>query len=87
MVKCVKNVEDPSNHLLQCGSLIDFNRFVVLASDTNNVRLLFKHSLFIKFDTPVLDCTSKSFSLKLFDYYSFLIAITRRLINLLFWCN
>ena len=56
-----------SDHLLQCNCAIDFDHFDVLASDTNSFRLLIKESLLIKRDKPVLNCTVKSFPLKLFD--------------------
>ena len=67
--KRVKNVKESavSDHLLQCNCAIAFDHFDVLASDTNSFRLLIKESLLIKRDKPVLNCTVKSFPLKLFD--------------------
>ena len=66
--KRVKNVKESavSDHLLQCNCAIDFDHFDILASDTNSFRLLIKASLLIKRDKPVLNCTVKSFPLKLF---------------------
>ena len=60
-----------SDHLLQCNCVIDFDHFDVLASDTNNSRLLIKESLLIKRDKPVPNRTVKSFPLKLSDYFVF----------------
>ena len=67
--KRVKNMKESavSDHRLQCDCVISFDDFDVLASDTNNFGLLIKESLLIKRDKPTLNCTSKSFSLKLFD--------------------
>ena len=67
--KHVQNVKESavSDHLSQCNWAIDFDHFDVLASDTNSFRLLIKESLLIKYDKPVLNCTVKSFPLKLFD--------------------
>ena len=56
-----------SDHRLQYDNVISFDDFDVLASDTNNFRLLIKESLLIKRDKPILDRTIKSFPLKLFD--------------------
>ena len=56
-----------SDHPLKCDCTIDFDHFDILASDTNNFRLLIKESLLIKRDKPVLNRTVKSFLLKLFD--------------------
>ena len=53
------------DHHLQCDCVISFDDFDVLASVTNNFRLLIKKSLLIK---PILNRTIKSFLLKLFDY-------------------
>ena len=71
--KRVKNVKESvlSDHLLQCNSTIDFDHFDVLASETNSFRLLIKESLLIKCDKPALNCTVKSFPLKLFDQFVF----------------
>ena len=67
--KRVKNmtVSAVSDHHSQYDCVISFDDFDVLASDTNNFRLLIKESLLIKRDKPTLNCTIKSFSLKLFD--------------------
>ena len=67
--KCVKNVKQSavSDHLLQCDCSINFDDFDILASETNNFRLLIKESLLIMRDKPVLDRTTTSFPLKLFD--------------------
>ena len=46
---------------------VSFDDFDVLASDTNNFRVLIKESLLIKRDKPILNRTIKSFPLKLFD--------------------
>ena len=56
-----------SDHRLQCDCVISFGDFDVLASDTNNFRLLIKESLLIKRDKPILNRTIKLFPLKLFD--------------------
>ena len=56
-----------SDHRLQCDCVISYGHFDVLASDTNNFRLLIKESLLIKRDKPILNRTIKSSSLKLFD--------------------
>ena len=67
--KRVKNVKESavSDLLLQCNCAVDFDHYDVLASDTNNFRLLIKANLLIKRDKPVLNRTVKSFSLKLFE--------------------
>ena len=56
-----------SEHRLQCDCFISFDDFDVLASDTNNFRLIIKESLLIKQVEPSLNCTIKLFPLKLFD--------------------
>ena len=56
-----------SDHLLQCDCAISFDDIDVLASDTNNFRLLIKESLLTKRDKPVLNRTIKSYPLKHFD--------------------
>ena len=43
-----------SDHRLQCDCIINLDDFDVLASDTNNFRLLVKGSLLIKRDKPIL---------------------------------
>ena len=67
--KHVKNVKESlvSDHLLQCDCTIDFDHFDILASDTNSFRLLIKESLLIKYGKQVLNCTVKSFPLKLLN--------------------
>ena len=67
--KRVKNVKQlaVSDHLLQCDCSINFDDFDILASKTNNFRLLIKESLLIMRDKPVLNRTTTSFPLKLFD--------------------
>ena len=67
--KLVKNVKQSavSDHLLQCDCSINFDDFDILASESNNFRLLIKESLLIMRDKPVLNRTTKSFPLKLFD--------------------
>ena len=67
--KRVKNMKESavSDHPLQCDCAISFDDFDVLASDTNNFRLLIKESLLIKRDKPILNRTIKSFPLKFFD--------------------
>ena len=66
--KRVKNVKQSavSDHLLQCDYSI-FDDFDILASETNNFRLLIKKSLLIMRDKPVLNHTTTLFPLKLFD--------------------
>ena len=56
-----------SDHRLECDCVISFDDFDVLASDTNNFRLLIKESLLIKRDKLILNRTIKSFSLKFLD--------------------
>ena len=67
--KRVKNVKQSavSDHLLQCDCSINFDDFDILASETNNFRLIIKESLLIMRDKPVLNRTTTSFPLKLFD--------------------
>ena len=67
--KRVKNMKESavSDYRLQCDCVISFDDFDILASDTNNFRLLIKESLLIKRDKPILNRTIKSFPLKLFD--------------------
>ena len=58
--KRVKNVKQSavSDHLLQCDFSINFDDFDILASETNNFRLLIKESLLIMCDKPVLNHTT-----------------------------
>ena len=67
--KRVKNVKQSavSDHLLQCDCSINFDNFDILPSETNNFRLLIKESLLIMREKPVLNRTTTSFPLKLFD--------------------
>ena len=71
--KQVKNIKESavSDDRLQCDCVISFDDFDVLASDTNNFRLLIKESLLIKRDKPVLNRIIKSFPLNLFDSFNF----------------
>ena len=61
--KRVKNMKESavSDHRLQCDCIISFDDFYVLASDTNNYRLLITESLLIKQDKLILNRTIKSF--------------------------
>ena len=63
------NAKEPtiSDHLLQCDSPITFDDFDISASESNKFKLLIKESLLIKRDKPVLNRTTKSFLLDLFD--------------------
>ena len=63
----VKNMKESavSDQSLQCDCVISFDDFDVLASDTNNFRLLIEESLLIKRDKPILNGTINSFPLKL----------------------
>ena len=67
--KRIKNAKELaiSDHLLQCESPITFDDFDYLASDSNKFKLLIKESVFIKHDKPVLNRTTKSYQLDLFD--------------------
>ena len=67
--KRVKNVKQSavSDHLLQCDCSINFDDFDILASETNNFRLLITQSLLIMRDKPVLNRTTTPFPLKLFE--------------------
>ena len=56
-----------SDHLLQCDSPMTFDDFDILVSDTKKFKLLIKESLLIKRYKPVLNRTTKSFPLDLFD--------------------
>ena len=66
--KRVKNVKQSavSEHLLQCVCSINFDDFDILASETNNFRLLIKERLLIMRGKPVLNRNTTSFPLKLF---------------------
>ena len=65
----VKNVKQSavSEHLLQCDCTVDFDHFDILASDTDNFRLLIKESLLTEREKSVLNHTVKLFPLKLID--------------------
>ena len=67
--KLLKNIKDSavSDHLLQCNCTIDFDHFDIFATDVSKFNLLVKESLLIKRDNPVLNRTTKSFPLELFD--------------------
>ena len=67
--KRIKNAKELaiSDHLLQCDSPITFDDFDILASDSNKFKLLVKERLSIKHGKPVLNRTTKSFLLDLFD--------------------
>ena len=67
--KPLKNVKDSavSDHLLQCICTIDLDHFDVLATDVNKFNLLVKERVLIKYDNPVLNRTTKSLPLELFD--------------------
>ena len=62
------NIKDSavSDHLLQCSCTIGFDHFNILATEFN---LLVKESLLIKRDNPVLNRTTESFPLELFDWF------------------
>ena len=67
--KRVKNAKESaiSDHLLQYDCTSYFDHFDILASGTNNFRLLITESSLIKRDKPILNRTVKSFRLELFD--------------------
>ena len=67
--KWLKHIKDSavSDHLLQCNCTIDFDHFDILATDVSKSNLLVRESLLIKRDNPVLNRTTKSFPLELFD--------------------
>ena len=66
--KRLKNVKQPavSDHLLQCNCTINFDDFIILATDGNKFKLVLRKSLLIKGDKPILKRTTKSFPLELF---------------------
>ena len=57
--KQVNNMKESavSDHRLQRDCVISFDNFDVLASDTNNFKLLIKESLLIKRNKPILNRT------------------------------
>ena len=67
--KRIKNAKESaiSDHLYLCNSPISFDDFDILASISNKFKLLIKERLFIKRDKPLLNRTTKSFPLDLFD--------------------
>ena len=67
--KRIKNAKELaiSDHLLQCESPITFDDFDYLASDSNKFKSLIKESVLIKHHKPVLNRTTKSYQLDLFD--------------------
>ena len=69
--KQLKDLKDSavSDDLLQCDYTFDFDHFDVLATVCSKFNLLVKESLLIKSDNPVLNRTTKSFSLELFDWF------------------
>ena len=56
-----------SDHSLWCNCTTDFDHFDILATDVIKFNFLVKQSLLIKRDNPVLNRTTKSFPLGLFD--------------------
>ena len=67
--KRIKNAKQStiSDYLLQCDSPKTFDNFDILGSDSNKFKFLLKESLLIKCDKPVLNKTTKPYSLDLFD--------------------
>ena len=67
--KRLKNIKDSavSDHLLQCNCAMDFDHFDILATDLSKFNPLVKEILLIRRDNPVLNRTTKSFPLELFD--------------------
>ena len=67
--KRLKSIKDStvSDHLLECHCTIDFDHFDILATDISKSNLLVKEDILIKRDNPVLNRTTKSFPLELFD--------------------
>ena len=67
--KCFKNAKESaiSDHLLQCDFPITFDDIDISASNSNKFKLIIKKSLLIKHDKPVLNRTTKSFPLDVFD--------------------
>ena len=56
-----------ADHLMRCNCTIDFDHFDILATDVSKFNLLVKESLLINSDNPVLNRTTMSFLLELFD--------------------
>ena len=67
--KCPKNVKQSviSDQLLQCDCMINFDKFNILAAESNKFKLLLRESLLIKGDKLILNRTIKPFPLELFD--------------------
>ena len=67
--KGLKNVKQSaiSDHLLQCNCTINFDNFDILAAESNKFRLLLVESLLKKRDKPILNRSTNSFPLELFD--------------------
>ena len=65
----IKNVKDSavSDHLLQCNHTIDVAHFDILVTGVSKFNLLVIEKLLIKCDNSVLNRTTKSFPLELFD--------------------
>ena len=55
-----------SDHLLTCDCNINFDDFTILFTDFN-INLLFKESLLISRNKPIVNKTVKSFPLELFE--------------------
>ena len=58
-----------SDHLLQCNYTTDSDHSNILATDVTKFNLSVKESLLIKRDNPVLNKTTKSFPLELFNQF------------------
>ena len=56
-----------SDHLLRCNRTIDFDHFDILATDVSKFNLSVRESFLFKRHNPVLNRTTKSFPLELFD--------------------
>ena len=67
--KCIRKTKESaiSDNLLQRYSPITFDDFEISASDSTKFNLLIKQSLLIKCNKPVLNRTTRSFWLDLFD--------------------
>ena len=63
----IKGLNAISDPLLRCDFPITFDDFDILASDSNKFKLLIKECFLIKRDKPVLNRTTKSIPLDLFD--------------------
>ena len=64
--KRVKNIitSTISDYLLECACSSEFSNSDILAADDSKFNLLFKQSLLMKRDKPVLNRTVQSFLLK-----------------------